>query len=91
MEPPAGLLPGVRGLDPRLPSRSDFWDDWGLPALMVLLALDLDLFLQLRLPADSVRRWAVTGGLAATVFLTATNDANSRWSGQRKAGDYLSE
>jgi hypothetical protein len=67
-----------------------FWDDWGLPALMVLLALDLDLFLQLRLPADSVRRLAVTGGLAATVFLTATNDANSRWSASA-AGEYLTE
>jgi hypothetical protein len=58
-----------------------FWDDWGLPALMVLLAVDLDLFLTMRLPADSVKRLAVAGGLAVTVFLTATNDADSRWSG----------
>jgi hypothetical protein len=58
-----------------------FWDDWGLPALMVLLALDLDLWLAARLPADAVKRLAVAGGLAVTVFLTATNDSDSRWSG----------
>ena len=57
-----------------------FWDDWGLPALMVLIALDLDLFLAIRLPADSPKRLALLAGLAATVFVTATNDSNSRWS-----------
>jgi hypothetical protein len=67
-----------------------FWDDWGLPALMVLLAQDLDLWLALRLPADSVKRLAVAGGLAATVFLTATNDADSRWSASA-ATEYVTE
>jgi hypothetical protein len=57
-----------------------FWDDWGLPALMVLLALDLDLWLQTRLPAASPRRLALTGLLAVTLFLSTTNDAGSRWS-----------
>jgi hypothetical protein len=57
-----------------------FWDDWGLPALMVLIALDLDSLLDTRLPADSVKRLALTGGLAVTLFLTTTNDADSRWS-----------
>jgi hypothetical protein len=58
-----------------------FWDDWGMPALMVLIVLDLDLLLEIRLPADSVRRLALAGALAATLFLTTTNDAGSRWSG----------
>jgi hypothetical protein len=57
-----------------------FWDDWGLPALMVLMALDVDLLLETRLAADSVQRLALAGGLAATLFLTTTNDADSRWS-----------
>ena len=57
-----------------------FWDDWGAPALMVLIALDVDLLLQTRLPADSVKRLALAGGLALTLFLTTTNDADSRWS-----------
>jgi hypothetical protein len=67
-----------------------FWDDWGLPALMVLIALDLDLLLENRLPSDSVKRLGLVCGLAATLFLSTTNDANSRWSAG--AGDaYLTE
>ncbi len=57
-----------------------FWDDWGLPAFMVLIALDLDLLLEIRLPAESVKRLAVAAGLAVTIFLTTTSDADSRWS-----------
>ncbi len=67
-----------------------FWDDWGLPALMVLLTQDLDQWLALRLPAHSVKRLAVAGGLALTVFLTATNDSDSRWSGSAGT-EYLTE
>jgi hypothetical protein len=67
-----------------------FWDDWGMPALMVLIALDLDLLLEARMPADSIRRLALAGGLVATLFITTTNDANSRWSAG--AGEqYLTE
>ena len=57
-----------------------FWDDWGMPALMVLIALGLDLLLETRLPADSIKRLALAGGLAVTLFVTTTNDADSRWS-----------
>jgi hypothetical protein len=56
------------------------WDDWGLPALMVLMALDLDLLLQSRLPAGAPRRLALAAGLAVTLFLSTTSDADSRWS-----------
>jgi hypothetical protein len=67
-----------------------FWDDWGMPALMVLIALDLDLLLEIRLPDDSLQRLALAGGLAVTLFLTTTNDAGSRWSAS--AGwQYLTE
>jgi hypothetical protein len=58
-----------------------FWDDWGLPALMVLIALDLDLFLQARLPVESIKRMGLACGLAITLFLTTTVDADNRWSG----------
>jgi hypothetical protein len=57
-----------------------FWDDWGMPALMVLTTLDLDLFLQSRLAHDSWQRVGLAAGLAATVFIMATNDADTRWS-----------
>jgi hypothetical protein len=67
-----------------------FWDDWGAPALMVLIALDLDMLLEIRLPAEAVKRLALAGGLAVTLFLTTTNDADSRWSAG--AGEtYLTE
>jgi hypothetical protein len=67
-----------------------FWDDWGMPALMVLLALDLDLLLAALLPAHSVKRLVLTGILALTLFLAATNDAGQRWSSS--AGEaYLTE
>jgi hypothetical protein len=67
-----------------------FWDDWGLPALMVLIAVDLDLLLESRLAADSIKRLAVAGILAVTVFLTTTCDADSRWSGST-GDEYLTE
>ncbi|HTA30956.1 MAG TPA: hypothetical protein VK731_10745 [Candidatus Cybelea sp.] len=57
-----------------------FWDDWGLPALMVLMALELDLFLESRLAVATVKRLAVAAGLSVTLWLTTTEDADNRWS-----------
>jgi hypothetical protein len=56
-----------------------FSEDWGWPALMVLITCDLQLLLQARFPADSFRRLALTCGLAAITFLAITNDRGSRW------------
>ena len=56
-----------------------FTEDWGWPALMVLIACDLQLLLQTRFAADSFKRLALTCGLAVTVFLVITNDRGSRW------------
>ena len=56
-----------------------FTEDWGWPALMVLIACDLQLLLQARFAADSFKRLALTGGLAAIAFLVITNDYNGRW------------
>lgn len=56
-----------------------FWDDWGWPALMVLVACDLQLLLASRLAVDSLRRLALTGGAALIAFLAITSDAGSRW------------
>jgi hypothetical protein len=56
-----------------------FWADWGLPALMVLTTCDLQLLLEARFAADSLKRLALTGGLAAMTYLAATNDSGSRW------------
>ncbi len=58
---------------------SRFMEDWGWPALMVLMAGDLQLLLQARFAADSFKRLALAGGLAAAVFLAITHDGGSRW------------
>ena len=57
-----------------------FWDDWGWPALMVLMTWDLQTLLQARFAPDSFKRLGLTLGLAAATFLCVTNDAHSRWS-----------
>jgi hypothetical protein len=56
-----------------------FWDDWGWPALMVLITCDLQLFLQTRFAPDSFKRLGLTLGLAVATFLAITNDSGSRW------------
>jgi hypothetical protein len=56
-----------------------FIDDWGWPALMVLIAGDMQLLLLVRFAADSFKRLALTCGLALTVFMVFTNDIDSRW------------
>jgi hypothetical protein len=56
-----------------------FWDDWGAPALMVLMACDFQLFFQARFAADSFKRLALVCGLALTLYALVTNDAGSRW------------
>ncbi|MGD0745165.1 MAG: hypothetical protein ABSA45_08415 [Verrucomicrobiota bacterium] len=57
-----------------------FWDDWGWPALMVLVTCDLQLLLQGRFAMDSFKRLGLTCGLALAAYLCLTSDLNSRWS-----------
>jgi hypothetical protein len=56
-----------------------FWEDWGWPALMVLVACDLQLLLQARFAENSFKRVGLALGLAAATFLCITSDAHSRW------------
>src|SRR5262249_25613542 len=56
-----------------------WWDDWGFPALMVVLACDLQLWLEARLPLYSTRRLLLTGGLAIATYLAITSDIGGRW------------
>jgi len=58
---------------------SRFWEDWGLPALMVLLACDLQLVLQARFALDSFKRLGLVCGLALAAYAVTTNDVGSRW------------
>ena len=67
-----------------------FWYDWGWPALMVLTTCDLQLLLEARFAADSLKRLALTGGLAVMTYMAATNDHGSRWT-QNLTWSYLTQ
>jgi hypothetical protein len=56
-----------------------FSEDWGWPALMVLVTTDLQLFLESRFAADSFKRLALVAALTIVTFLATTNDSGSRW------------
>src|SRR5271170_3567056 len=56
-----------------------FWDDWGMPALVILIACDLQALFEQRFAADSFKRLALVCVLAMTCFSATTNDVNSRW------------
>lgn len=56
-----------------------FWSDWGLPALLVLLATNLELLLQKEIPADSLKRAVLTLVLATATYFAFTNDHGYRW------------
>jgi hypothetical protein len=58
---------------------SRFWDDWGWPALMVLIATEVEFLLLAKFAADSWRRLLLTTILAAAAFLAVTSDLNSRY------------
>jgi len=58
---------------------SRFWEDWGWPALAVLLATEVEFLLLAKFAADSLRRLLLAMILAAAAFLAVTSDLNSRW------------
>jgi len=57
-----------------------FWVDWGLPALIVWMALEFNSALEEKIGYSSWKRIVVTGVAAVTLFLMITSDSNSRWS-----------
>jgi hypothetical protein len=58
---------------------SRFWEDWGWPALMVLIATEIQLLLLAKFAAVSLRRLLLVMILAVATFLAVTSDLNSRW------------
>ena len=56
-----------------------FWWDFGTPAFMVWVALELQEHFENHLSLDSARRLLVTLGIAAGVFFGFTSDRDSRW------------
>ncbi|HSD66421.1 MAG TPA: hypothetical protein VLF95_06960, partial [Vicinamibacteria bacterium] len=57
-----------------------FWADWGVPAAMVWLALELQEYLESASGAGSPRRLAVAAAAGLTCFLAVTGDTSGRWS-----------
>ncbi len=55
------------------------WEDWGLPALLVLAAADLDRFLRTRLAEEAARRLGLTLALTVALFCVVSSDLDSRW------------
>jgi hypothetical protein len=58
-----------------------FWWDWGLPALLVWTALELEKQFANSVAFDSWNRLYLTVALAAAVFLGITSDRDDRWTG----------
>ena len=58
---------------------SRFWEDWGWPALMVLIATEVEFLLLAKFAADSLRRLLLVIILALATFLAVTSDLGSRW------------
>ena len=65
-----------------------FWWDFGTPAFMVWVALELQEHFENHLSFNSARRLLVTLGIAAGVFLGFTSDRDSRWTANL-ATEYL--
>jgi hypothetical protein len=53
--------------------------DWGLPAILVWLAIEFEKQFEQYLHFDSWRRLLITVGLAIGTFLLTTGDVQSRW------------
>jgi len=56
-----------------------FWRDWGTPALMVWLALELQELLSSKSYINSLKRVVVTGFICAATYLHITADRGSFW------------
>ncbi len=67
-----------------------FWEDWGWPALMVLIATEVEFLLLAKFAVDSLRRLLLVMILALATFLAMTSDLGSRWT-QTLTWQFLSE
>jgi hypothetical protein len=56
-----------------------FWLDWGMPALCVWMAREFQDVFDGELGLLSRRRLLITIAIATTLYLSVTNDTNSRW------------
>ncbi|MDB6039916.1 MAG: Gram-positive signal peptide protein family [Verrucomicrobiales bacterium] len=57
-----------------------FWLDWGLPAIALWLAKEIQYLLQMKMPRNSWGGVAVSALAAVILFFVAGSDRNARWS-----------
>ncbi len=67
-----------------------FWEDWGWPALLVLVVTELDALFAEKFAVDSLRRLWLVLILAVASFFAVTADLNSRYT-KNLDWSYLSE
>jgi hypothetical protein len=67
-----------------------FFTDWGAPALLLWMALELTEHMERFLPTDCLRRLLITVGLGLGVAFMFIADNNSRWT-KALSIEYLSE
>jgi len=67
-----------------------FWEDWGWPSLMVLIATELEFLFVAKMAADSFRRLLLVLILGLATFMSVTSDPGSRWS-EALSWQFLSE
>ena len=56
-----------------------FWWDYGTPAFIIWVAMELQEHLERELPFDSAKRLFITLAIAAGVYLGFTSDRDGRW------------
>ncbi|HEY3762018.1 MAG TPA: hypothetical protein VGN23_09745 [Verrucomicrobiae bacterium] len=56
-----------------------FWEDWGAPALMILIATDLQLLFESKFAEDSFERLGLVCFLSLGLWAVTTNDTGNRW------------
>ena len=67
-----------------------FFEDWGLPALSLWIAFEMQEYLRRLLPVESFRRLFITGALCLAFFLCVTADYAGRWT-RTLTTEYLTE
>ncbi len=56
------------------------WHDWGIPALLVWLSLEIQALMEQAVANNSPRRLLLAGGVAGAMFLAGVGDQDGRWS-----------
>ncbi|HEY8240161.1 MAG TPA: hypothetical protein VIH35_01880 [Kiritimatiellia bacterium] len=63
-----------------------FWTDWGTPALLVWLAVEIEAILDARVSRESINRVIATGVACFALYFAAASDHENRWTGNLTRG-----